>query len=759
MLLLSISSVVIFGSQIFNNSNGSHSPASVYQAGPSKPPKLGIDCGLGSKEAVLNPSSVPVAPSENPSPSSGAFQTRSSCTWIGDIANYTGTPDKTLEPLVTDQDELFSTSCGLVPVSDCLRIGGGFTANIVYLQNGTSTLNGFDITVSYNASILHAAEFDQGGLGPWATAFMAVSTIDNTLGQARLGQVLVTSPLASNFTLFRIRFDVVGVGVSPLTLTEPSVGCGICTPGPVVHVIQSGAFDSETLFDPSRTVKWSGFWTFSPTPSVPGSPTTFTASTSCALCVAPLHYKWDVNSDGTIDAITNPATITIPNPALVGHRVTLVVYDSAPLLTQHNITMIQRLPFTFSLNGPATLPVNQAGTWNATWLGGIPAYSGSWRFCPGFGSVANAICAKPAPLIGSTQLQTNANSVTYYLSGLYNDSVTLFDAGSPVLGSPNKAQPFFLVNITGTPQAFTVSTTPASNATVGRPVTITANILYNANYPSNFKSSKFNYIFTFGDGTSGMVASTLTASIIHTYSSTGTYNIKVVAQETSSAAVSKIQESGFSTLLVATAVIGDFSSSPTPPLSGQPTSFTTTISGGIGPYLFSWTLGDGSTATGSTVTHTYQSSGSYTVTLNVTDQGGRRLVQSHSLSVSPGPLIGSLILPPTTPSSGQVLTFNATVTGGTAPYTYTWNFGDGTTGSGATPTHTYSSPGNYTVTITITDAGGRTTTLTRAVTVAGSTIQPTDYLLYGGIAAAVAIAAIVALLVLRRRKKPNAVAT
>ncbi|MBI5000519.1 MAG: PKD domain-containing protein [Euryarchaeota archaeon] len=64
------------------------------------------------------------------------------------------------------------------------------------------------------------------------------------------------------------------------------------------------------------------------------------------------------------------------------------------------------------------------------------------------------------------------------------------------------------------------------------------------------------------------------------------------------------------------------------------------------------------------------------------------------------------------PTGGNVpltVTFSATVSGGTPPYSYSWNFGDGTTGTGKMPIHTYESPINitYTATCTVTDEIGR----------------------------------------------------
>lgn len=48
-------------------------------------------------------------------------------------------------------------------------------------------------------------------------------------------------------------------------------------------------------------------------------------------------------------------------------------------------------------------------------------------------------------------------------------------------------------------------------------------------------------------------------------------------------------------------------------------TFTATTTGGTAPYAITWSFGDGTTGTGASVTHTYASAQSFTVTENVTD--------------------------------------------------------------------------------------------------------------------------------------------
>jgi PKD repeat protein len=150
--------------------------------------------------------------------------------------------------------------------------------------------------------------------------------------------------------------------------------------------------------------------------------------------------------------------------------------------------------------------------------------------------------------------------------------------------------------------------------------------------------------------------------------------------------------------------------------------FQGTASGG-GKLSYSWTFGDGGTATGTlTPTHTYYDPGCYTATLTVSSTNGQRGQSSATVTVNDVPPTVAL----TGPSSGQAqvaVSFIATANSlspaeQAAGFTYAWTFGDGSTGSGSNPTHTYSAAGNYTVSVTATDKdGGKSTPATESLAI------------------------------------------
>ena len=70
------------------------------------------------------------------------------------------------------------------------------------------------------------------------------------------------------------------------------------------------------------------------------------------------------------------------------------------------------------------------------------------------------------------------------------------------------------------------------------------------------------------------------------------------------------------------------------PIVGEAVGFTSSSSGGTGPFTWAWAFGDGVHGTGPTVNHSYASTGTYTVLLWVNDSVGVSRERSTHLRVS-----------------------------------------------------------------------------------------------------------------------------
>jgi PKD repeat protein len=130
-----------------------------------------------------------------------------------------------------------------------------------------------------------------------------------------------------------------------------------------------------------------------------------------------------------------------------------------------------------------------------------------------------------------------------------------------------------------------------------------------------------------------------------------------------------------------------------------------------------WDFGDGSTAAGVTPSHTYAETGSYAVTLTVTDDQGATGSTTKSVKVgNEAPTADFISL-----CSGLSCAWDGNYSSdpdGTI-VSYHWDLGDGTEKTVAMPSHTYAADGTYTVVLTVTDDQGATDSKSEDVTVSG----------------------------------------
>lgn len=158
--------------------------------------------------------------------------------------------------------------------------------------------------------------------------------------------------------------------------------------------------------------------------------------------------------------------------------------------------------------------------------------------------------------------------------------------------------------------------------------------------------------------------------------------------------------------------VAAFQYSPSAPIIEQMITFDASGTTSSDPIVsYSWNFGDGTTASGMTVTHAFPNVASYSVMLTVTTDRGvsasKPLVVDVAASAPPA---GTAVFSPAAPRVGTIVIFTNTSVpvAGRQNVAFDWDFGDGAAvAHGASTSHVYTTAGTYTVVFTVTDDIGQ----------------------------------------------------
>ncbi|MBF0099538.1 MAG: PKD domain-containing protein [Desulfobacterales bacterium] len=403
-----------------------------------------------------------------------------------------------------------------------------------------------------------------------------------------------------------------------------------------------------------------------------------------------VSYSWTFGDGGTASGSTTTHTFT-----QVGtYTVKLTVTDNKGATATHSISIqIQEPPNTppsATILTPTTNAkyiVNQSVSFQGSGTdsdGSIVSYS--WTF--GDGGTA----------LGSTTTHTFTQIGTYTVKLTVTDNksaTATYSISIQIQEPPN------------TPPSATISS-PTNNASF----TLNQSISFQGS-GTDSDGLIVSYSWTFGDG--GIASGNTTT---HSYTQPGNYTVILTLTDNKGATATssiRIQIQQPNNILPSATIsnpINNASFVLNESISFQGSGIDS--DGSIASY--SWTFGDGGTASGSTATHAYTQVGTYTVILSITDDKGA--IATYSITIQ-------LQEPPNTPPSAAITTPNNNASfvenqsisfqgSGTdsdgSIVSYHWNFGDSTNASENTTTHTYTQSGTYTVTLTVTDNKGATAT-------------------------------------------------
>jgi gliding motility-associated-like protein len=384
-----------------------------------------------------------------------------------------------------------------------------------------------------------------------------------------------------------------------------------------------------------------------------GQATAFTDLTSGT----PIGWSWNFG-DASAAATTQNPTHTYGTAG--SYTVTLIASGGSGCSdTISNTVTVNPVPaaaFTFT-----NVCTNDAMSFSSTSLGAPDTFS--WNFGDGFSDNTN----NPSP----THVYTTA--------GTYNVTLT---AGYSATGCTSS------ITLAVTAYPLTV---PAFSSTAACLNVATA-------FTDNTTNSPSQWSWNFGDGT----AFSALQNPSHTYAAPGTYAVTLVTQNVFGCSDSVTINTIVNPLPVAAFAFDTV-------CTNAGTSFTDQS---VSAVAWSWDLGDGTTSASNSPVHTYPVSGTYPVSLIVTNVFGCTDTIAHTITVNPNP-VSSFTASTACHTYPTAFTDNST-----AAVSWSWDFGDATAlDTTQSPTHVYANPGNYNVTLLVTNVFGCTNSSLQTVTV------------------------------------------
>lgn len=190
----------------------------------------------------------------------------------------------------------------------------------------------------------------------------------------------------------------------------------------------------------------------------------------------------------------------------------------------------------------------------------------------------------------------------------------------------------------------------------------------------------------------------------HTYSSTGTYSVTLIA--TNSAGSNSLTKTDY-IIVSSGAPVASFSVNDTYGVAPLSVLFTDTSINT--PTAWYWTFGDGNVSSEQDPEHTYAFNGTFTVTLIAINSAGSNVTsESDYITVYADEPVASFTVNDTYGTAPLSVQFNDTSTN--YPTSWYWEFGDGYYSYVQNPVHTYSSAGTYTITFECSNSEGSDST-------------------------------------------------
>ncbi len=214
-----------------------------------------------------------------------------------------------------------------------------------------------------------------------------------------------------------------------------------------------------------------------------------------------------------------------------------------------------------------------------------------------------------------------------------------------------------------------------------------------------------NWQWDFGDGNFSNVQNPQ-----HTYTSVGSFNVSLRATNSYGCVTSKTIKDYIN---IQTGVKSGFSNSTSSSCNAPATINFLNKSSGVGTLSYQWNFGDGASSTAANPSHTFTSSGDYTISLIVNNTTGCTDTLIKPKLIIVGSTSADFEVPKLVCAETPVVLNNASKP---VPASASWDFRDGTFSNSINAVKTFKKAGNYTIKM-ISNNGACMDSITKSVTV------------------------------------------
>lgn len=387
----------------------------------------------------------------------------------------------------------------------------------------------------------------------------------------------------------------------------------------------------------------------------------FTVAFNTRLDPGYTGLEWDFGIGAKVTGNPTPSRI-FPDPG-VYHVVLTVDYSGKKITKTVDITVYNRPIVSFTVDKTSGCKPLKVNFTDHSTPGDGTIESIIWNFGDG--------AADGGPTVSHEFTETGSYNVISLVTNskgcrTSSDPVTITAKEAPVL-------------------AFTADKTQSCVA----PLTVTFQ-----NTSTNTTGDPISYVWDYGDGTTGTDAA-------HTYTAEGSYTVTLIPTSTNSCAAPLVKKDF---VVIKKLTPGFVLTQGCAGTQATLSSTTTPV-----PDRITWTMPDGSTATGFNASFFAATAGDYKVKMSATIGTCAQDIE-QTVHINERPTIDPTGTPTRSCAAPLTTSFKAQSQNATS---WLWDFGDGTTSTEENPTHTYNRYGSYSVTLQASNGSNCTTTATK----------------------------------------------